>query len=404
MSFTSDESRWGEVYLVAGARAVTVCGDFLAATTLALVLQQSGYGGLAVSGLLVAASLPLAVLAPVTGRLADRADSRTVLVAAGLSQALVCLALAFVSHPVAIIALVALLATGLAVTQPTLAALVPRMVRPDDLARAGSITQTAGLVGMLIAPALAGLLVGRTGARVPLLLDAVSYLALVVAGFALRTRRRGRTSGTARQETGWRLRDDRQLLVMVGALTAVVAGVGAINVVEVFFIRDTLGASTTVYGLVTASWTLGMLGGAVLFGRLRPARITVPGMLALAAGSCAPVVISAAVPSAWWIVPLWIVGGVCNGGINVFTSVLIAERAPAAAHGRAFAVLGASVQGGSLFGLAAAGPLVEQFEPRVLVVALGSAGLIAAVACLPVVRMRRETPGRSERQRDSVGT
>jgi MFS family permease len=403
MSFASDESRWGEIYLVAGARAVTVCGDFLAATTLALVLQQSGHGGLAVSGLLVAASLPLAVLAPVTGRLADRADSRTVLVAAGLSQALVCLALAFVSHPVAIIALVALLATGLAVTQPTLAALVPRMVRPDDLARASSITQTAGLVGMLIAPALAGILVGRTGARVPLLLDAVSYLALVVAGFALRTRRRGRTPGAARQETRWRLRDDRQLLVMVGALTAVVAGVGAINVVEVFFIRDTLGASTTVYGLVMASWTLGMLGGAVLFGRLRTARITVPAMLALAAGTCVPVVISAAVPSAGWIVPLWVVGGVCNGGINVFTSVLIAERAPAAAHGRAFAVLGASVQGGSLFGLAAAGPLVEQFEPRGLVAALGVAGLIAAVACLPVVRMRRETPGRSEQQRDSVG-
>src|SRR5690349_20386757 len=181
MSFTSDRSRWRDVYLVAGARGVTVCGDFLAATTLALVLQQAGHGGFAVSGLMVAASLPLAVLAPVTGRIADRVDSRTVLVVAGFAQALVCLALAFVSHPVAIIALVALLATGLAVTQPTLAALLPGMVRKDDLARASAITQTAGQLGMLIAPALAGILVGTTGPRVPLLLDAVSYLALVAA-------------------------------------------------------------------------------------------------------------------------------------------------------------------------------------------------------------------------------
>jgi MFS family permease len=402
MSFTSGESKWRDVYLVAGARGVTVCGDFLAATTLALVLQQAGHGGLAVSGLMVAASLPLALLAPVTGRIADRADSRTVLVVAGFAQAGVCLALAFVSHPVAIIALVALLATGLAVTQPTLAALLPEMVRSDDLARASGITQTAGQLGMLIAPALAGILVGTTGARVPLLLDAVSYLALVVTGFALRTRRHGQRGGASRP-AAWRLRDDRQLLLMVGVLTAVITGVGAINVVEIFFLRETLGASTIMYGFVMASWTLGMLGGSVLFGRLRRDRITVRGVLALAAGTCLPVLVSATVPDAGWILPLWVAGGVCNGGINVFTTVIIASRAPAAAHGRAFAALHASVQAGSLTGLLVAGPLVEHVEPRVLVAALGAAGLLAAVACLPAVRVRPASPGRSEQVRDSVG-
>src|SRR4051795_11039231 len=108
MSFTSGDSRWADVYLVAGSRGVSVCGDFLAATTLALVLQQTGHGGLAVSGLLLAASLPLAALAPIAGRLADRADSRTVLVVAGFAQAALCVALAFTTRPVVIIALVGL--------------------------------------------------------------------------------------------------------------------------------------------------------------------------------------------------------------------------------------------------------------------------------------------------------
>jgi MFS family permease len=406
MSFTSG-TRWSDVYLVAGSRAVSVCGDFLAATTLALVLQQAGHGGLAVSGLMVAASLPLALLAPVAGRIADRADSRTVLVVAGLAQAMVCVALAFASHPMVIIGLVALLASGLAMTQPTLAALLPEMARPADLARASGITQTAGVVGMLIAPALAGILVGQSGARLPLLLDAASYLALVVAGFAVRTRRRGNRAGATATAIAWRLRNDRQLLVMVGALTAVIAGVGAINVVEVFFIRDTLGASTTAYGLVMASWTVGMLAGSVLFGRLRHDRISVRGMLLLAGGTCVPVLLSAAVPSAGWIVPLWIAGGVCNGGINVFTTVIVSDRAPSAVRGRAFAVLGAAVQGGSLLGLLAAGPLVEHIAPRLLVAALGVAGLLAASACLPAVRVRSEppraaAPGGPSGVRDSV--
>ena len=100
--------------MAAGTQAVSVCGDLLAATTLALVLQQARYGGLAVSGLLLAAGVPPTVLAPLTGRLADRADSRVLLVLAGLGQAAVCLALAFATSPVTIIGLVAVLAAGLA--------------------------------------------------------------------------------------------------------------------------------------------------------------------------------------------------------------------------------------------------------------------------------------------------
>ena len=56
--------------------------------------------------MLLAASLPLAVLAPITGRIADRADSRTVLVVAGIAQAAVCVVLAFATHPALIVGLV----------------------------------------------------------------------------------------------------------------------------------------------------------------------------------------------------------------------------------------------------------------------------------------------------------
>ena len=44
----------------------------------------------------------------------------------------------------------------------------------------------------------------------------------------------------------------------------VIAAIGGINVIEVFFIRDTLDASATTYGLVGAAWMAGMLPGAGL--------------------------------------------------------------------------------------------------------------------------------------------
>ncbi|MCX4468839.1 2-acyl-glycerophospho-ethanolamine acyltransferase [Micromonospora sp. MW-13] len=412
MSFASVRSRWSDVWLATVARGVSSCGDFLAASALTLALQSAGAGGTAVSGLLIAATLPLVALAPLTGRLADRVDSRTLLVGAGLAQAAICLALAYARHPALVIGLVALLAAGLAVTQPVLSALVPAMVRPADLPRASALNQTAGTLGALAGPALAGLLVGGFGTRLPLLVDAASYLVLVAAGLLIRTRRGGArsaaltpgagptpgaepaTRGAGPTAAGWRLRRDRLLVAMVASLAGVIGAVGAINVIEVFFIRETLGSSTTVYGLVTGSWTLGVVLGAWALAPLAR-RLTDDGRLLgtgllLLGGCCVAVLVSAAVPSAWLLVPVWLLGGVANGGDNVLNNVLMARRVPQVALGRAYAVFGAATQGASMVGFAAGGLLLELAEPRPLVAACGLAGTLAVGAfAVPVARAAR---------------
>ncbi|MFV2113884.1 MFS transporter [Micromonospora sp. LOL_025] len=394
MPFTTDGSRWSDVWLAATARGTSMCGDFLAATALALALQAAGASGLAVSGLLLAATLPLVVLAPLTGRLADRVDSRTLLVTAGLGQAAVCALLAFADHPALIIGLVALLACGLAVTQPCLAALLPAMVRPADLPRASAISQTASSLGALGGPVLAGLLVGQFGARVPLLIDAVSYLALVAAGLLLRTRRGGRRATAApapgtERAPAWRLRSDPLLLAVVLSTAAVITAVGGINVVEVFFIRETLDGSPTVYGLVGAAWMAGMLPGSWLCARLAH-RLTddgalVYGVLVTLGGICLTVVVAAAVPTAALLVPLWLVAGAANGGENVFANLLTARRVPEASRGRAYALYGAAVQGGSMGGYLIGGALLALLAPRPLIAAAGAAGLLVVVAFVPAV-------------------
>ncbi|MGQ5264155.1 MFS transporter [Micromonospora sp. ZYX-F-536] len=430
MSFTTVESRWPDVWLAATARGTTICGDFLAATALALALQGAGAGGLAVSGLLLAATLPLVLLAPLAGRLADRVDSRTLLVTVGLAQAAICALLALADHPVLVVGLVTLLACGLAVTQPCLAALLPAMVRPEDLPRASAISQTAVSLGALGGPVLAGLLVGQFGTRVPLLLDAATYLALVVAGLLLRTRRGGRRSaattatpanpgGTAK---GWRLRRDPLMLVMVVSTAVVIAAIGGINVIEVFFIRETLNGSPTTYGLVSAAWMAGMLPGGWLAARLAR-RLTddaalVRGVLVTLAGCSLMVLLAATVPTAALLVPLWLVGGAANGGENVFANLLIARRVPEAVRARAYASYGAAVQGGSMTGFLLGGALLAAAPPRPLIAGAGVAGLLVVLVFVPVVAraVRRPagadaglaTPGRPAEPRpearDTVGS
>jgi MFS family permease len=414
------QSSWTDVYLASGARAVSSCGDFLAATALVLELQQRGAGGFAVAAVLIAAAAPPVLLVRWTGRLADRADSRLLLVATGLAQAAACVALAFASGPAEIIALVAVLAAGLAVTQPCLSALLPSMVPADDLPKAMALSQTAGSLGMMLAPALGGLLVGRFGLRVPLLADAGSYLAIAAAGRLIRTRRgvtprpvrrtRRETSPRARDgagseagprardgarsqagtraRDGWGVRRDPLVRAAVVLVGAVVVAASLVNVAEVFFIRATLHSTASAYGLMESVWVSASVAGGWWVAHRRPSEAGVArlllGSLAL---TCLGVALMATVPAVGWLAPVSVLGGLGNGGVNVAAAVLLGRRVPAAMRGRAFAVFGAVANGANVAGLLLGGALLAVVPVRAAIAAAGLGGLAATAAfALPVLR------------------
>jgi MFS family permease len=421
-------SRWRDVYLASGARAVSSCGDFLAATALVLELQQRGAGGFAVAAVLIAAAAPPVLLVRWTGRLADRADSRLLLVATGLAQAAVCVALAFASGPAEIIALVAVL-------QPCLSALLPSMVPADDLPKAMALNQTAGSLGLMLAPALGGLLMARFGLRVPLLADAGSYLAIAAAGRLIRTRRGARTrdrmavitrapeqpdsgrgaipeeggapradgalEATSREardgarnqadsgaREGWGVRRDPLVRAAVVLVGAVVAAASLVNVAEVFFIRATLHSTASAYGLMDSVWVSAAVAGGWWVARRRPSD---PGVARLLLGSlaltCLGVALMATVPAVGWLVPVSVLGGLGNGGVNVAAAVLLGRRVPAAMRGRAFAVFGAVANGANVAGLLLGGALLAVVPVRAAIAAAGLGGLAATAAfAWPVLR------------------
>src|SRR5689334_20159235 len=259
MSFTSPR----DVYLSAVARGVSLLGDFLAATSLVLALQERGAGSYAVAAVLAGAALPPVLVTPLAGRVVDRFDSRVILMIVGVAQAVCCTLMAYVQSPWLLVVLAALLAAGLAFTTPTFSALLPDMAGPDGVGRAMAISQSASSVGALAGPALAGVLVGLYGLRMPLLVDAASYLAVVGAGLLLRTRRTAvaPVSPSVAVGTAWRTRTDPLLTMIIAMVGALTLTVNTTMVALVFFVRGTLGASPTSYGLIEASWTGAMLVG-----------------------------------------------------------------------------------------------------------------------------------------------
>lgn len=398
MSFTNGHAtNWRDIWISSGAQLISGTGSFLVMTTLLLAFQDGGQGGFAVAGLAIAAALPMVVLAPITGRMADRLDSRLLLVGTGVLQVIAALALSVATGVVEQIALLTLLCVGTAIGQPVRSALLPAMASREDLPKASAIGQTASSIGVMIGPALAGFALDGLGVANTLRWAALAYLGTIAAGLMLRTRRGGAAPESSRNTVGGsgRVKMEPLLRVMILGLAVVIGAVSAVNVVDVFFVRGTLGASASAYGVISSMWMVGMLAGAWVMARLiRYAKddgTLVSWMFISLLGTSLGIALIAAVPAAGWLVPLLLLGGSLNGTENVLVTTVLGRRAAPEVRGRLAATLQATVQGMGLLGFMAGGLLVELFEPRPIVLGAGLAGVVAVLAVTPWVTRAIQT-------------
>ena len=364
------------------AKAISFFGDQVAAVALILRLQAEGAGAGAVAALLMADLVPIALLAGPAGRLADRYGSRPLLLSSGAAQAVVCGALVFVSGTPATLALVAVLGIGQAVNGATWSALLPSLVPPAELARATGRAQAANTLGLVAAPAVAGLLTAAAGPRPAIALDAVTFVAVALAGWWLPNRRVAAAPGPV--TGGWRI------VAREPVLRAAVLGLGGlivlaamVNVVEVFLVRETLGAGPFWYGAAGAAYAAGVFAGALAGGRLAGDRALARGLVGAAALVGAGLAGMGLSPSVVVLAVVSVGTGAANGVVNVCSSALIFGRAVPAERGRVAGVVGGVASAAQLVAYTAGGALSTALDPRAIFVLSGGLGVLAA---LPLAR------------------
>ncbi|HEX9232228.1 MAG TPA: MFS transporter [Jatrophihabitantaceae bacterium] len=378
MSFTSASLRRNrDLWIAVVARAVSLLGDEAALVALTLRLHDGGSGAWWIAVLFVAGMAPLVLLAPIAGALVDRYDSRVLLVWSGLAQTAACLVLVQLHSVPLVLALVAVLGAGQAVNGATWQALLPSIVGADQLPAAIGMSQAVRTAAGIAAPAVGGALTGLYGARVPLLVDAATFLIVVLAGLMVRTRRRVAQAATPRgRRRGYGVvRDDPVIAALLTTLAVFIVLGAMVNVIDVYLVRDTLHSTATWYGLLGGTWGAGMLLGSLVGGRwssqLALARVvrTVALSLSMLGYTVAPGVA--------WLLPVAVAGGAANGLLNLGTSALTMMRAPEHARGRisaatngiaSAAMIGAFVLGGALAAIA---------SPRQIFLIAGLFGMLA---------------------------
>jgi hypothetical protein len=307
--------------------------------------------------------------------------------------------------PVAAYAFAAVAATAVTLTRPAQAVLVPALVRaPEELCAANVVSTWVESAGILVGPAVAGVVLGVSDAGAVFALFAVvaALAAALVLPLGRRRAVRAEEASRALDEVlaGFRTlahEPDPRVLVIVLAAQFVV--IGALDVLSVALAIDVLGMGEPGAGwLITAFGVGGLVGGMVtvmLVGRPRLA----PGLMAGAFAWGGVFVLIGLFPSVAAAVLLLVAAGLSRSLVDVAGRTLLQRTTRELVLCRVFGVLeGLSMAGlaaGSIAAAALIGWLAEEgavvaagvFLPALVVVLAGRLRRIDQAATVPVVEI-----------------
>ncbi len=261
-------------------QAISLVGTWMqsvAQSWLVLVLTGSGSW----LGLVIAAqTLPVLLLGPYAGVLVDRADKRRLLVITqtvkGLdSLTLGILVLTGVDRLWMVFALAVLFGFATACDNPARQSFVQEMAGPDEVRNAVTLNSVMVNVARALGPAIAGVLIATIGIGVCFLVDAGSYVAVLVSLHLLDVTQlfRGAAHPRAPHEFRAGLAYVRRTpaLVVTLLLMAVVGTLAyEFQVSLPVLARETFHTGASGYGLMTSAMGVGaVLGGLRVAGRGR---------------------------------------------------------------------------------------------------------------------------------------
>jgi len=374
------------------ATAGSSFGTYLAAVALTLQVYDATGSGTWVAALLIADFLPIVVIGFLLGPLVDRMSRRRLMVASDLVRFGVFAALPFVDGVGSIIALAAISGIATGFFLPAANAAIPNLVPEEELVNANSLVVTAETLSWMIGPVAAGLMVTAWGTTVPYAVNAVTFLVSAVLVAAISEQRLRSRDPLTRGH--WRdVADGLRLVFTASPLRTVLVvwnvalvGSAAVNVAEVVFAKETLGAGDVGFGALVAASGVGLAFGSFLsapaLGKVGLRRTYVSSFLLMGVGWGA-----AALSGSIWLAVAFVVGGAAgNGSVIVCNRLLVQRGAPDQYRGRALATIMSSNYAVLGIAMAAAGVLTDAFGARAVWVAAGVIYLFAAVVAFVLTR------------------
>jgi len=360
--------------------------------TILAITRSPALAGLfaAVQGLgMLAAGLPAGVLA-------DRYDSRTIVIVTEAARAAVTAVVAmalitgWLSLPLLFTA-AALLGAGQAVNGAARMLLMRSVVPPDQLTQALTQDEVRMNGSALAGPALGGALyaVRALAHAIPFLFTAGSFLVALITAALMKTpagrpaspRPPGRpTTASGNMLAGVRTLWDQPVLRAATLLIMFVNTIGAGLELLIIVILRHQAVPSSVIGLALGIGAAGGLAGAPLVRTLHQLR---PGVLLLTVCMLDVVILALlAVPfGPWWVAGLLFTVMLGVPAIRVLVDILVIRQAPPEQRGRVVAALMTLIGLGMPAGVAACGVLLEYLPAQAAMLTLAAVEAVAVAYC-----------------------
>jgi len=367
----------------------------VAALWLVLDLTDSG---LAVGLTTALQFLPMLLIGAWGGLLADRIPKRRLLVT---TQALMAIPAVFLFAVTAtgaveawmVMAAVFAMGTVNAIDNPTRQSFVIEMVGPDKVVNAVSLNSVIVQMARIVGPALAGILIAAFGVVPCFALNALTFVAMIVALWGMDPDRlhsepvAARAPGAIRAGLRYVLRTPE--LAVPLALMALVGTLGFnFQVILPLLAKFSFGGGAGTYAAMVSAMAAGSIVGALVngsHGRTGP-RLIAAGALAFGVSG----LLAAAAPQLALELPLLGLLGAASVTFAATINSTLQLAVSPEMRGRVMALYSVVFLGSTPIGGPLSGWLAEAYDPRVALVLAGISGLSAAWAAkLSFARLRQ---------------
>jgi MFS family permease len=302
-----------------------------------------------------AAGLPMIFLTMFGGSAADRFDKRRILVSTQVVQIALAIVLGWLIYTGRIqiwhiIVIAGLLGIAFAFEHPALSALVPELVKHEEIAAAVALDRAVFHCARLVGPSVGGVIVGVWGTAMAFFGNAFTFVALIVALLSLPPRPIGTREEEEKRASGIRdgfryVRADKPSLAMVGLIASMTIFIfPTVSVMMPLYSRDVLHFGPEQLGYLMAASGVGSVFGAIALVSIpRPRRLG--GMMLSALAVVLAVLVLSRVHDFSFAAASLIVISFGLALIFGLSNTIVQERAPSHLRGRVSAVMGLSFFG-----------------------------------------------------------
>jgi len=370
------------------ARTVSQWGDIAQFTAVALLVFHLTGSGLGVSGVVIAEIIPVLLVAPLAGPVADRLPRVAVMIGADLARAVLAAVLVVWHSQIAVVYAVAFgLSAGAAFFNPAAGSLLPVLVRDDELAAANSGIWSAAVLSQVLLAPLAGLVVTAAGYGWAFAANAASFAISAVLLRGLRAREAPRpvtapAIWVQAREAVSLIGHDRLLRALAVAQALAALSAGATSALLVVLAARRLHASGAGYGLLLGAIAIGAFTGPILLTRL-PGQARRPTTVFAAFGLRGLVdLVLASVTALPAALAALVCYGIGTSSGNVAFATVIQSHVPDRMRGRVFSAFDLTWQSMRLASLLLGGLLADSAGIRAVYYTGGALLVIAAAAGL----------------------